>query len=69
METLAQFAASEIRPRARACEESGSIPAELLQQAHELGLTSHCAQIPRLMKEHRLNGLAGINLYGGGEEG
>jgi alkylation response protein AidB-like acyl-CoA dehydrogenase len=41
VETVRQFAAQEIRPRARECEESAKLPAEVLAQAHELGLVAN----------------------------
>jgi alkylation response protein AidB-like acyl-CoA dehydrogenase len=41
VETVRQFAVNEVRPRARECDESGSIPDSLLAQAHELGLVAN----------------------------
>lgn len=38
-ETMQRFAETVIKPQARAIDESGEIPADLLQQAHELGIT------------------------------
>jgi len=43
-ETLREFAANALRPMGRECDETSSIPDELLQSAWELGLTS--TQIP-----------------------
>ena len=43
-ETLREFAADTLRPIGRECDETASIPEELLQSAWELGLTS--TQIP-----------------------
>ena len=40
-ETVRQFAANEIRPLARECDESGKLPDPVLAQAHELGLVSN----------------------------
>jgi acyl-CoA dehydrogenase len=37
-DTVASFAKAEIRPIARHCDESGSIPAELAEKGFELGL-------------------------------
>lgn len=37
-DTVAGFAAEQIRPAARAADESGSIPADVLQRAWDLGL-------------------------------
>jgi alkylation response protein AidB-like acyl-CoA dehydrogenase len=37
-ETVASFAREEIRPIARECDESGSIPEALVEQGYELGL-------------------------------
>ena len=39
-QTVRQFAENEIRPQARACEESGKLPDAVLSQAHELGLVA-----------------------------
>ena len=41
IETVRQFAANEVRPRARPCDESSSLPRELLEKAHELGLVAN----------------------------
>jgi alkylation response protein AidB-like acyl-CoA dehydrogenase len=41
VETVRQFAANEIRPRARAAEEAKELPDELLARAHELGLVAN----------------------------
>jgi alkylation response protein AidB-like acyl-CoA dehydrogenase len=41
VETVRQFADKEIRPHARAAEESGAIPGAVLQSAHELGLVAN----------------------------
>lgn len=41
VDTVRQFAANEIRPKARECEEAAKIPAELLGAAHELGTTAN----------------------------
>ncbi len=41
VETVRQFAANEIRPRAREADESGEIPDEVLKQSHELGLVAN----------------------------
>ncbi len=41
VETVRQFAANEIRPVARDCEESGKLPDGVLAHAHELGLVSN----------------------------
>ncbi len=41
VETVRQFAANEIRPVARECDESGKLPDGLLAQAHELGLVAN----------------------------
>ncbi len=41
VETVHQFAEQEIRPIARECDESGSIPEKLLATAHELGLVAN----------------------------
>ena len=41
VETVRQFAANEIRPRAREADEAGEIPDEVLQQSHELGLVAN----------------------------
>lgn len=40
-ETVRQFAANELRPRARACDEASSIPRDVLEKAHELGLVAN----------------------------
>lgn len=41
VDTVRQFAANEIRSKARECEEAAKIPAELLTAAHELGTTAN----------------------------
>lgn len=41
VDTVRQFAATEIRPKARECEEAAKLPAELLAAAHELGTTAN----------------------------
>jgi len=41
VETVRQFASNEIRKESRDADEAGSLPASVLQQAHELGLTSN----------------------------
>jgi len=41
VETVRQFAENEIRPKARACDESASLPADVLSTAHELGLVAN----------------------------
>ena len=41
VETVSQFAANEMRPRARECDESGKLPLDVLQQSHELGLVAN----------------------------
>ncbi len=41
IETVHQFAENEIRPKARECEESASLPANVLQSATELGLVAN----------------------------
>jgi alkylation response protein AidB-like acyl-CoA dehydrogenase len=41
IETVRQFAANEIRPRARECDESSSLPRDVLERAHELGLVAN----------------------------
>jgi alkylation response protein AidB-like acyl-CoA dehydrogenase len=38
--TVRQFAEKELRPLARKCEESHTLPADLLARAHELGLVA-----------------------------
>lgn len=43
-DAMREFAASAIRPLARASDEAGAVPAEFLEQAWQLGLTS--TQIP-----------------------
>jgi alkylation response protein AidB-like acyl-CoA dehydrogenase len=40
-ETVRQFARNEVRPRARDCDEAAKLPAELLQEAHALGLVAN----------------------------
>jgi alkylation response protein AidB-like acyl-CoA dehydrogenase len=41
VDTVRQFAAHEIRPRAREADETGSLPKDVLEQAHELGLVAN----------------------------
>jgi acyl-CoA dehydrogenase len=41
VETVRQFAASEVRPRARECSEARKLPDEVLARAHELGLVAN----------------------------
>ncbi len=41
VDTVRQFAANEIRPKARECEEAAKIAPELLEGAHELGFTAN----------------------------
>jgi acyl-CoA dehydrogenase len=41
VETVRNFAANEIRPRARDCDESRALPEKVLEQAHELGLVAN----------------------------
>ena len=41
VETVRQFATSEIRPRARECSEARKLPDDVLARAHELGLVAH----------------------------
>ena len=41
VETIRQFAANEIRPAARACDETGELPDAVLSAAHELGLVAN----------------------------
>ena len=41
VETIRQFAANEIRPAARECDESGVLPDAVLGAAHELGLVAN----------------------------
>jgi acyl-CoA dehydrogenase len=41
IETVRQFAEKEIRPRARECDEGDALPADVLDQAHELGLIAN----------------------------
>lgn len=41
VETVRQFAANEIRPLARECSESRSLPKDVLSSAHELGLVAN----------------------------
>ena len=41
VETVRQFAANEIRPRAREADESAALPRAVLEQAHELGLVAN----------------------------
>ncbi|MEM7410809.1 MAG: acyl-CoA dehydrogenase family protein [Myxococcota bacterium] len=40
-ETVHQFAANEVRPRARECDEAREVPRAVLQSAHELGLVAN----------------------------
>ncbi len=40
VETVRQFAAKELRPIARKCEEARQLPADVLARAHELGLVA-----------------------------
>jgi hypothetical protein len=40
VETVREFAAAELRPRAREAEEAGKLPADLLERAHALGLVA-----------------------------
>jgi acyl-CoA dehydrogenase len=44
VETIRQFASNEIRPAARACDESGELPAAVLGAAHELGLVANALE-------------------------
>ena len=41
VETVRQFATSEVRPRARECSEARKLPDDVLARAHELGLVAH----------------------------
>lgn len=41
VDTVRQFAANEIRPRAREADEAWSLPKDVLEQAHELGLVAN----------------------------
>ena len=41
VETVQQFAAKEIRPRARECDEAEALPADVLTSAHALGLVAN----------------------------
>ena len=41
VDTVRAFAANEIRPLARECDEAGRPPEKLLEQAHELGLVAN----------------------------
>jgi alkylation response protein AidB-like acyl-CoA dehydrogenase len=41
VETVRQFSANEIRPRARECDEQRKLPDDVLSQAHELGLVAN----------------------------
>ena len=41
VDTVREFAASELRPLAREADESAKTPSELLARAHELGLVAH----------------------------
>jgi alkylation response protein AidB-like acyl-CoA dehydrogenase len=40
-ETVRHFAGNEVRTRARDCDEAGKLPAELLHEAHALGLVAN----------------------------
>ncbi len=41
IDTVRQFAANEVRPAARDCDESAKLPDAVLAQAHELGLVAN----------------------------
>jgi len=41
VDTVRHFAADEIRPLARECDEAGKLPEAVLAQAHELGLVAN----------------------------
>ncbi len=41
IDTVRQFAANELRPVARDCEEAAKLPEDVLARAHELGLTAN----------------------------
>ena len=41
VDTVRSFAANEIRPRARECEEAKKLPDKVIEQAHELGLVAN----------------------------
>ena len=41
IDTVRDFAAKEIRPKARECDESKQLPEKLIAQAHELGLVAN----------------------------
>ncbi len=41
IETVRQFAANEVREKARSADEAGALPADVLAQAHELGLVAN----------------------------
>jgi alkylation response protein AidB-like acyl-CoA dehydrogenase len=41
VETVREFAAAELRPRAREADEAGKVPADLLERAHSLGLVAN----------------------------
>ena len=41
IDTVRDFAANEIRPKARECDESKQLPEKVLAQAHELGLVAN----------------------------
>ena len=41
VETVRQFAANEVRPKARECEEAAKLPDEVIHHAHELGLIAN----------------------------
>jgi alkylation response protein AidB-like acyl-CoA dehydrogenase len=47
VETLHSFASQEIRPCARACDESGTLPDPVLDAAHELGLVANALEEQR----------------------
>lgn len=41
IDTVRNFAANEIRPKARECDESKKLPEKVIEQAHELGLVAN----------------------------
>ena len=41
IDTVRHFATNEIRPKARECDESKSLPEKVIEQAHELGLVAN----------------------------
>jgi alkylation response protein AidB-like acyl-CoA dehydrogenase len=41
VDTVRQFSANEVRPRAHECDESQKLPLDVLQQSHELGLVAN----------------------------